>query len=142
MEAKEFLRQYRKYEIMLENKTTELIQCKESITNITAKWGGDKVQGSRNPHRMEDTIAKYIDYEKEINRNIDEMLAVKKDIIDVIEKLDTNQYNVLHKMYIQRLSFKEIAFDCRKSESWATTIHGQALKAVQKILDERELTEA
>lgn len=142
MEAKEFLKRFKKYEILIENKTIELYQCKESATNITAKIGGERVQGSGNQHRMADTVAKYIDLEKEIKEHIDNMISAKKEIIEIIESLNANQYDVLHKLYVQKLTFKEIAYECNKSESWATTTHGRALKAVQKILDEREVKEA
>jgi DNA-directed RNA polymerase specialized sigma24 family protein len=139
MEAKEFLRRFRKYEALIRNKTIELYQCKEAATSITSILGGDRVQGSHNPHRMADAIARYIDIEKEIKEHIDAMISAKKEIIEVIESLNADQYDVLHKLYVQQLTFKEIAYERKKSESWATTVHGRALKAVQKILDEREV---
>jgi DNA-directed RNA polymerase specialized sigma subunit len=142
MEAKEFLKRFKKFEILIENKTIELHQCKETATSITAKLGGERVQGSGNPHRMADIIAKYIDLEKEIKRDIDNMMKAKKEILEVIESLSADQYDVLHKLYIQKMTFKEVAYERGKSESWATTLHGNALKVVQRILDEKEVQEA
>lgn len=142
MEAKEFLKRFRKYETLIHNKTIELYQCKEAATSITSKLGGERVQGSGNPHRMADIIAKYVDLEKEIKRDIDSMMKAKKEILQVIESLNADQYDVLHKLYIQKMTFKEIAYERGKSESWTTTLHGNALKIVQKILDEKEIQEA
>ncbi len=142
MDAKEYLKSWKKYDLMISNKTAELIQCKEAITSITAKWGGERVQGTGNPHRMADAIGKYVDLEREINEQIDCMLRAKKEVIETIETLDAEEYDILHKRYIQKMSFKEIAYSCEISESSATTTHGRALQEVQKIIDERELTEA
>jgi DNA-directed RNA polymerase specialized sigma subunit len=142
MEAKEFLRRFKKLDRLIENKTIELLQCKESCLNITSKLGGERVQGTGNPHRMADAIAKYVDLEREIKEHIDNAMSAKKEITDIIEILNADQYDVLHKLYIQKMTFKEIAYECGKSESWATTVHGRALKVVQKILDEREMKEA
>lgn len=142
MEAKEFLRRFKKLDRLIENKTIELYQCKESCQSVTARLGSERVQGTGNPHRMSDAIARYIDLEKEIKEHIDNAISAKKEITDTIETLNADQYDVLHKLYIQKMTFKEISFECGKSESWATTVHGRALKEVQKILDEREVKEA
>jgi DNA-directed RNA polymerase specialized sigma subunit len=91
---------------------------------------------------MADAVAKYVDLEREIKEHIDSAMTAKNEIVEVIETLEADQYDVLHKRYIQNMNFKEIAFDCGNSESWATTVHGRALKIVQKILDEREVKEA
>lgn len=142
MEAKEFLKRYKKYETLIRNKTIELLQCKADAKTITSSWNTERVQGTGNPHKMADAVGKYIDMESELKKHIDDMIDAKKEIVETIEMLKTDQYDVLHRLYIQHMKFKEIAFECEKSESWVATIHGRALKSVQKILDEREVKEA
>lgn len=137
--AKEYLLRYKKLDRLVENKSFELAKCKESCLSITAKLGGERVQSTGNPHRMADTIAKYVDLEREIKDHIDNAMTAQREILEIIERLNDVEYDVLHKLYIQKMTFKEIAFECGKSESWATTVHGRALKSVQNILDEREL---
>lgn len=148
MKAKEFLKQLVKLDMMIENKLIERDQWK-SIAMGTTSGGADvmingvahkmdKVQSSGNPQKMADAVAKYVDLEAEIDTVIDELIETKKDVIAVIEMLTPIEYDLLHKVYVQRMELDEVAALCNKTYSWVTTIHGRALKNVQKILDERE----
>lgn len=148
MRAKEFLQQLVKLDMMIENKLIERDQWK-SIAMGTTSGGADvmingvahkmdKVQSSGNPQKMADAVAKYVDLEAEIDTVIDELIETKKDVIAVIEMLTPIEYDLLHKVYVQRMELDEVAALCNKTYSWVTTIHGRALKNVQKILDERE----
>lgn len=137
MNAKDFLRQIKKLDKMIENKLAEVQQWKEIATNISANFTGERVQSSGNPQKISDAIGRYIDLEREINQDIDKLVNAKKDVISVIEQLNATEYDVLHKVYVQYLTFDEIAFACKHSRSWVTTIHGRGLKHVQGILDMR-----
>ena len=139
MNAKDFLKQLRKLDIMISNKLAEKDQWKAVALGITAQMGGERVQSSGSQQKMADAVNRYVDIEKEIDEYIDRLIDAKKDVINVIEQLDATQYDVLHKRYIQDMSFDEIGYACGgKTKSWATTTHGHALKNVQLILDERE----
>lgn len=59
----------------------------------------------------------------------------KKKIISVIEKLDGEEYDFLHMVYVQHIPLKEVAGAKHCSYSWATTFHGRALQHVQRIID-------
>jgi hypothetical protein len=76
--------------------------------------------------------------ESEIDALVDELITTKRDVIAVIEKLDSpTEYNILHKRYIQFLTLQEIADDYNRDYGWVTTTHGRALKSVQILLDKR-----
>lgn len=147
MKAKEFLKQVLKLDRLIENKLIEREQWKSIALGTTSSGADvtvngvshkmDKVQSSGNPQKMADAIARYVDLEKEIDAVVDELIATKKDVIAVIEKLPPVEYDILHKIYVQHIPLDEVADVCNKSYSWAKTIHGIALKAVQKILDGR-----
>ena len=148
MKAKEFLKQVLKLDKLIENKLIEREQWK-SIAMGTTSGGADvivngvthkmdRVQSSGNPQKMADAVARYVDLEAEIDAVIDELVDTKKDVIAVIERLAPIEYDILHKMYIQHNTLDETAELCNKSYSWAKTVHGIALKNVQRILDERE----
>lgn len=137
MNAKDFLRQIKKLDKMIENKLAEVRQCKEIANNTTANLTGDRVQSSGNPHRIADAIGRYIDLEREITQDIGNLIDTKKDVISVIEQLNATEYDVLHKIYVQGFTFDEVAIACKHTTSWATTVHGRALKRVQIILDQR-----
>lgn len=147
MKAKDFLKQVLKLDRLIENKLIEREQWKSIAMGTTSSGADvmvngvshkmDRVQSSGNPQKMADAIARYVDLEKEIDAVVDELIATKKDVIDVIEMLPPSEYDILHKIYIQHIPLDEVAEVYGKTYSWATTIHGRALKDVQKILDSR-----
>jgi len=154
MEAKEFLNQVKKLDVMIENKLIEKQQWKNIAMNVTSgantvlvKVKGkdkyelqnmEKVQSSGNQQKMADAIHRYVDLEAEIDRCVDKLIEIKKDVISVIEQLNPAEYDLLHKVYIQHIDLAVAADKCERSYNWAKSVHGQALKNVQKILDERE----
>ena len=138
MRAKDFLLQIKKIDKLIHNKLKEQQLLREQATGTAVNLTPDKVQSSGNPHRMGDIIVKYVDMENEINEQIDRLYEIKKDVISVIEQLEVTEYDVLHQIYVQGKSYDEVAYDCERTRSWATTIHGKALKNVQDILNKRE----
>lgn len=137
-EARDFLNQLKKLDKMLENKEVERQQWKSIAMNTTSRNDSERVQSSGSQQKMADAIDKYVDIETEIAHCIDELIATKKDVIDVIEQLETAEYDLLHKIYVQNIPLDEVAERCGKTYSWATTIHGRALKNVKQILDDRK----
>lgn len=137
MKAKDFLKQLKKLDRLIENKLIEKSQWKAMALNTTSKLSEDKVQSSGSQQKMADAIDKYIDIEKEIDACIDKLIDTRKDVISVIEQLNATEYDICHKIYVQYFTLQEVADFYSKSYNWVTTIHGRALKKVQKILDER-----
>lgn len=138
MEAKKFLKQLEKLDRMIENKLAEKQQWKAIATGTTASIGGERVQSSGSQQKMADAVSRYVDIEREIDEQIDKLIDTKQDVISVIEQLNTIEYDLLHKVYVQYIKLYEVPDIFGKTYSWATTVHGRALKKVQKILDERE----
>lgn len=137
MRAKDFLKQLPKLNKMIENKMTEKEQWKSVAMQTTSFNTSDRVQSTPNQQKMSDAVVRYIEIETEIDQCIDALVDTKRDVISVIEQLEATEYDVLHKVYVQNITLDIVADRYDKSYSWATTIHGQALKNVQKILDER-----
>ncbi len=148
MDAKEFLKQLQKLDKMIENKSIEKEQWKSIALGITSssktiiikgvQHAMDKVQAQGEQQKMADAVARYVDIEHEIALIIDKLIDARKDVISVIEQLPAVEYDLLHKVYVQCFTLDEYAARCGNSYSWATTIHGRALKEVQRILDERQ----
>lgn len=138
-EAREFLEQVRKLDKMIDNKMYEKQHWKDSAVVITASMGGEKVQTSGSKEKMADSVCKYIDLEKEIDQCIDMLVDKRKEVIGVIEQLNANEYDLLHKIYVQYMTFEEAADTNNKSYSWVTSVHGAALNHVQNILDNRKM---
>ena len=147
-EAKDFLMQLKKLDMMIGNKLTEKEQWKAIAMGVTSssatiiikgvQHAMDKVQAQGEQQKMADAVARYVDIEAEIDGCIDRLIDTKADVIAVIEKLPAAEYDLLHKVYVQGFTLDEAAAKCDNSYSWATTIHGRALQHVQAILDERK----
>jgi DNA-directed RNA polymerase specialized sigma subunit len=137
MNAKNFLRQVKKIDLLIKNKQIEIRQWKELAENTTANFMGERVQSSHNPNKNADAICSYIDIEREIVADIERLKDAKREVLKVIEQLDALEYDVLHQLYIQHIDLTDVADHYKKTYSWATTIHGQAVKHVQDILNGR-----
>lgn len=135
--AKRYLLQIEKLDRIIENKLVEKQRWKEIALGTSPQNEGERVQSSSSQQKMADAIDKYIDIEREIDEAIDNLIDVRKDIIATIEQLDVEEYDLLHKIYVQHLTLQEAADAKHKSYSWATTTHGTALENVRKMLEER-----
>lgn len=136
--AKKFLEQIEKLDTMIENKLEEQHKWWAIATGTTAQMDGERVQASGNQQKMAEASMKHLSISKEIDECIDRLVDTKRDVISVIEQLPTQEYDVLHKRYVQGMELDEVARKKGKSYSWVTTVHGQALKKVNAILKERE----
>ena len=134
--AQEYLEQVDKLNAMIENKMAEVKQWRDIALGITSNSEGERVQSSGSKQKMSDAIDRVVDLQAEINALIDRLIDLKQEIIKTIELLNATEYDVLHKRYIQCMTFDEIGAAKHKSKSWATTVHGRALQNLNKILDE------
>lgn len=140
--AQEFLEQIPKLNAMIENKMAEASQWRDVALGITTNTEGERVQSSGSQQKMADAINRVVDLQAEINNMIDRLIDLKQEIIQTIELLNATEYDVLHKRYIQGMTFDEIGVVKNKSKSWSTTVHGRALQNLNLILDERDRVEA
>ena len=151
MKAKEYLNQVQKLDKMIENKAEEVSYWRSIASGTVTYTDGEKVQSSGNKKKMEDAVCRYLNMENEINEDIDRLVDLRQEIIKTIEKLPTNEYDFLYKMYVGKvisqpdedikikyMSLYEIADEHNKSYRWAASVHGTALANVQRILNERE----
>lgn len=138
MDAKEYLMQIQKLDKLIENKLAEVEKWKLIAIGSTAFPDNERVQTSGTKQKMADAVAIYVDIQKEINSDIDSLADLKKEIIKTIEALQPYEYDVLHKIYVQQMSVKEVSAVLDMSYSWVTWIHREGIKHLQKILNERE----
>ena len=138
MKAKEYLKQLQKLDKLIENKLAEKEQWRAIATGTTQQMTPDRVQSSPNPQKMADAVCRIIEIESEIDAYIDKLVDTKREVISTIERLNPTEYDLLHKVYVQYFTFDDVAIKNDKSYSWVTTVHGKALKNVQRMLDERD----
>lgn len=91
----------------------------------------DVVQVSKQGNRQEDLIIKIIDLEKEITKDIDNLICEKKRAKAVIDELDGPYRLVMTMRYLECMKWEEIAYRIGYSIQAVYKIHGQALKRVE-----------
>lgn len=135
MKAKIYLKQIQELDIKIENKIAEVEYWKSVASSTTVSNDGERVQSSGSKQQMANAVCKYLQLEQELNNEIDMLVATKQDIINHIEQLPSNEYNVLHKMYVQGYELWQMPERMNKSYSWVNAIHGRGISNLQKILD-------
>lgn len=107
MTAKEYLKQIKKIDTQIKNKSVEA----QHLEKISAAISGRAFA------------------------EIEHLYLERAAIIEKIEKLPEAEYDVLHKVYVQYETLQEVAADRNISYSLAATIHGRALKRLENIIN-------
>ncbi len=142
MNAKQYLNQIKRLDTQINNKQIELEQLRVMSKSITGiDYSSDKVQSTGSKDKLGDIVAKIVDKQNEINKLIDKFVDIKQEAINVIEQVsDVDEYNVLHKRYVQFMTFDAIAKSIKKqnndniSRQWVYITHKKAIKKVEIIL--------
>jgi hypothetical protein len=142
----EYLELIAKYSKMIKNRKLDSMQLMDIATSTTAKsvsiqigkelHNMDKVQSSSSNQKMADAIDEKVDLEND-DYGIKDLIAKRQAIIDNIEKLSLDEYEVIYMRYVYNMEYQDIADSCDKSYSWATSVHGRALKNIEKIRSEK-----
>lgn len=139
-EAQIILEQVEKLDCIIQNKLIEKGQWRDMALGITASMDGERVQSSGSQSRMADAVIKLVDMEAEIDRLVDQLIDKKKEVIGIIEQLQSPmEYKLLHMRYIQYIPLKAISDLWDMEYTNVTTMHGRALRNVQAIV-ERNVT--
>lgn len=136
MRAKEYMMQARYLDQRIRSKMNEIQQLNDLATNMTAIISDMPKAPSGSTSRIEDTIVKIVDYENEVQENINQLLLLKKEIEDTIARIPEAEFQlILHKRYMEMCPWEDIAQDICKSVRWVQVIHGRALERLQEVLD-------
>ena len=137
MEAKAYLSQVRKYDRLINNKLETIASLKSLVTSVTIELKSDVIQSSGTKDKMASAVERIVDLEREIDRDIDQLVNLKREVMSVIDKVeDPVLIDILYKRYFRYEKWEEIAIEMNYSYRQVTRLHGQALQEVRKILKE------
>lgn len=136
MKAQEELAKILLEDAKIESKLEELAHLNALATKVTATMEYEVVSRTRNTDTMADTVAKIIEMQNQINNLIDSYVDRKEYFSKIIDSL-TNpmQIRVLYGHYYFGKSFQQIADEVGYSRRNVCYIHGDALRAVEKIME-------
>ena len=124
----------------INNEIDELIkEQKQALLQATstALNGGEfeKVQSS-NGNTSERRFVNYVAYSETIDKRIDELYAVKNEILTAINTVaDNTLRELLILRYIKFYTWEEIAVKMGYTFQWAHVLHKRALQNIEKILN-------
>lgn len=144
--AKDYFAQIRKTDRLIKRLTDTVFTLRSSLTSQSYELNPDKVQTSGPKNTLEETVAKIVDLEADINRRIDELVDMKQEAFTMINRIpDLDQQNILIGRYIQLKKWEDIALELNFSIQWVYELHGKGLLAFSQANSEffrnREKTE-
>lgn len=131
MRAVEYLDQIKKIDVMIKNKSEEY----RRLVNLASGQGDfsilERVMATRDPQRIPEAIARYIDIEREIK----ELNRKREEIIATVERLSTVEYEIIYDLFVNGCTLKEVAYRHHRSYEWTIKKKRQALAHLEKILN-------
>ena len=138
MNAKEFFQRNYYLEQRVNSRLRRLSDLRQLAGQVTSSLGREAVSGSADVHKLDGTIAKIVDMEREINEEIDRLVDAKRESMAVIRQVKhPDQQLVLELRYLDFRSWPSIAEEMRLSPRWVQTLHERALFAVENIFSQK-----
>ena len=131
MTAKEYLSQAYHLDKRIDSKIEQLKALNLLATKCTSTLSDMPKSQSISNSRLEDTVVKIVDLQEEINRDIDRLVDLKREIMGVIKAVPNVEYQtILEKRYLCFISWEQIAVDMNYSMQHVHRMHSAALKEI------------
>ena len=135
MTVKEYLSQAKFLDQRINSKIQQVAALNDLATKATSTLTGMPRNPNHATSTMEEAITKIIDLQAEINRDIDTLVDLKRDLSATIKAVGNTEYQtVLEKRYVCFQSWEQIAVEMGYDLRWLYRIHGKALEEVKAIL--------
>ncbi|MCC8160103.1 MAG: DUF1492 domain-containing protein [Oscillospiraceae bacterium] len=139
MTAKEWLLRARNIDAEIRELRKGRERALTEATSAAVNADGERVQTS-NGNTTEKKFINYAAYSEAIDKRIDELYAVKREILTVISEVDDAALRtLLIAKYINGKTWEKIAENmCYSEYHVKRRLHSQALRAVEEILRKRK----
>ena len=132
MTAKEYLGQAYRVDLRIRCKMEQVQSLRELAVKASSTLS-DMPKGSVYTSKA-DIVAKIVDYENEINKEIKKLVKLKEDVTDAINSIpNAEQRTLLELRYLMFNKWEEIAFAMGYGIDNVYKIHKRALKNISKI---------
>mgnify|MGYP000914522456 CR=1 FL=1 len=129
MNVKAYLGQAYRIDQRINSKIEQVVALRELATKATSTLKDTPKGKNHNNHSMEAVIVKMADLEAEINRDIDTLLDLKKELITVIKQISNPEYQTLLELrYLCFKTWEQIAVDMGYGLRYIHKLHGRALE--------------
>lgn len=131
MTAKAYLSQSLRLNQRINSKLEQIQSLRELATKCTPFLTGMPKTPNQDGSLMADTVLKIIDLEKELQKDIDRLVDLKKEIMTVIKAVDNYECQTLLELrYLCFKSWEQIAVDMGYNVRHVYRLHDEALLKV------------
>ena len=129
MTTKTYLSQARYLDMRIKSKLQQVDSLNELATTCTSVLTGMPRNPSGSTSCMADAVCKIVDLQNDINRDIDKLVDLKKEIMGVIKAVSNPEHQtLLEKRYLCFLSWEKIAVDMGYDLRYTHKLHIRALE--------------
>lgn len=134
--AIDYLKEIRRLDVSINEDIEELERLNALATKTTTVLGDERVQSSGSKSRLEDWAIKIACMKDDINKDIDRLLDMKKEIHELIRKsCDAECMTILFKRYFEYKKWEQIALEMGFTYQYVSgKLHRRALKQFEKNL--------
>lgn len=131
MTAKEYLQQALRLDERINSKISQLESLRELAAKCTSTITGMPRNPSPSQSPMADAVCKIIDLQDEINRDIDHLVDLKRELVEVIRKVEDVECRLLLELrYLCFKSWEDLAVQMGYTTRNIHYLHKQALRLV------------
>jgi len=123
-----YLKRYINLDREIERKLEEVSRLRSKLTRVTEVFTAEPRGGGSIYGKTEEILAKIVDLEKEIDADVDRLVAIRDGIKTIIEAVeDDRERLLLQYRYLDGRTFEEIAVQMNYSWRQIHRLHSQAL---------------
>ncbi len=130
----DWLNKVRKLDELIDAKQVERDQLWALATKITPEVS-DMPHGGGVSDKVGNAAVRLVEMTQDLDRLVDEYVDYKQMIVRELEKLPANQYGVLHRYYIQYMTWEEVATDMNVSSMSVWRYWQNGLKNLAGVVD-------
>lgn len=137
--AQIYLEKIRKLDVQIECLEQEKLMLKDMALRVTPSMSGSGGSSGGNQDKLGSAVTRIIAKEEELDRAWDELINQKQEASTLLARLDDPAHiKVLHGRYIQYKSFESIAAEMGYTYRNVCYLHGRALQAFAKVLEDNK----
>ncbi len=123
-----YLKRYINLDREIERKLEEVARLRSKLTRVTEVFTAEPRGGGSIYGKTEEILAKIVDLEREIDADIDRLVAIRDGIKTIIEAVeDDRERLLLQYRYLDGRTFEEIAVQMHYSWRQIHRLHSRAL---------------
>jgi hypothetical protein len=112
MTTKEYLGQAYRLDQRINSKLEQIASLNDLATKCTGVLTGMPRNPNRGTSTMADAVAKIVDLQAEINRDIDRLVDLKREMVSLIKAVDNTEYQTLLELrYLCFKTWEQISVD-------------------------------